>query len=124
MNETTNGEAGPRRYEVSISEPAETEASEAYLWLSQHRGPEFAGRWYRGLLDAIAGLSTFPRLHPIARENDCYDTEVRRLLYKPDRSSGTAYRVLFYVVEPVEEGTGSELGMVRVLHVYHGARES
>ena len=62
-----------------------------------------------------------PRINPIAPENDRYDVEVRRLLYYgPNRRrGGSAYRLLFHVIEPAEDETE---GVVRILHVWHGAK--
>ncbi len=37
------------------------------------------------------------------------------------RSGGTVYRVLFHIVEPEE---GESPGIVRILHVYHGAQRT
>lgn len=63
-----------------------------------------------------------PRRHAVARENDLYGVEVRRMLYfgpsKRHRRSLTAYRVLFHVIEPTAEDAE---GVVRVLHIWHGA---
>ena len=98
-------------YEVITSEPAEAEAAEAYLWLNRV-SPEFANRWYSGLLDEIASLDTFPKRCPLAPENDDFpDTEVRHLIY---RQGKTVYRILYCILEP---------DTVRVLHIRHGARK-
>ena len=97
-------------YEVFTSETAEAEAEEAYLWLNR-LSPKFAGRWYDGLLDAVATLDTFPNRCPLAPENDDFpDSEVRQLIYRNGR---TIYRILFCVIEP---------NLVRVLHIRHSAR--
>lgn len=108
------------RYLVEFTEPALMEADAAYLTLSAQAGPEFAIRWYEGLFLAVQTLSTLPRSHAIAPENDAYGIEVRRLLYSGPsrRSSGRVYRVLFYIIEPIDE----EEGIVRILHVWHGAK--
>ena len=97
-------------YEVIVSETAETEAQEAYLWLLGV-SPEFAGRWYDGLLDTIASLDTFPKRCPLAPENEDFpDTEVRHLIYRQGR---TIYRILYCLLEPTT---------VRILHIRHGAQ--
>lgn len=109
------------RYLVEFTEPALIEADAAYLNLSTQRGPDYAILWYEGLFLAAQTLSTLPRSHAIAPENDAYGVEVRRLLYSGPsrRSSGRAYRILFYVIEPAED---EEEGTVRILHVWHGAK--
>ncbi len=109
------------RYLVEFTEPALMEADAAYLNLSTQRGLDYAIRWYEGLFLAAQNLSTLPQCHAIAPENDTYGVEVRRLLYSGPsrRSSGRAYRILFYVVEPLED---EEEGTVRILHVWHGTK--
>ena len=99
-------------YRIELSEAAEAEAHAAYLWLSR-LNPRFAGRWYNGLLKAIEDLALFPRQWERAPE---HGTGARRMLYG---TGGSRFRVIFLVVEPEEE---DEEGMVRILHVYHGAQ--
>ncbi len=57
----------------------------------------------------------------IARENDRYDVEVRRLLYfgPARRRNSPAYRLLFYIVAPTDE----DPGLVRILHLYHASHD-
>lgn len=114
-----------RRYIVEFTEPALAEADAAYLWLSKQADPEYAVRWYEGLFVAAQTLSFQPRMHAIAPENDLYDVEVRRMLYHGPsgrrRRGGAVYRLLFHIVEPAE-GEPRDGGVVRILHVWHGAR--
>jgi plasmid stabilization system protein ParE len=64
-----------RSYHVELKETAEAEAEAAYLWMSQ-RSPEYAIRWYKGLLEAIAGLSFMPRRFPVAPESEAVELHV------------------------------------------------
>jgi plasmid stabilization system protein ParE len=97
-------------FHVEVSDIADAEADQAYLWLSQ-RSPELAGRWYQGLLAAYESLSEFPTRCPLAPENELFpDVEVRQLLYGRGRN---AYRVLFCIIDPQT---------VRILHVRSAAR--
>lgn len=116
-----NGPDSPPSYLVEFTEPALVDADTAYLSLSARVGPGYAIRWYEGLFEAAQGLSSFPRSHAVAPENDIYGVEVRRLLYfGPSRTrGGGVYRVLFYIIEPQEDDTA---GVVRILHVWHGAK--
>ena len=115
----SNGGESPAEYAVIVSDLADAEARTAYQWLSENVSQEYAGRWLEGLTRAIEGLAIMPRRHTIARENDLYDVEVRRLLYYgPSRRRGSVYRVLFHIIEPTEEDVE---GVVRVLHIWHGA---
>src|SRR5262245_28031422 len=91
-----------RSYRVELKETAEAEAEAAYLWMSQ-RSPEYAIRWYNGLLEAIAGLSFMPRRFAVAPESDAIDLHIggqprpiRQLRYGRGPNS---WRVLFYIVE-------------------------
>lgn len=92
-------------YTVTLSEPAEAEAESIMLRLAGV-SPDFAGRWYDGLLTAIESLDTFPRRCPVAPENaDFPDFEVRQLIY---RRSRVIYRILYCVVDP---------DLVHILHI-------
>ena len=111
-------------YHVLTSDIADEELREAHGYIAAWN-PEFADRWLTGLIEAIEGLSLFPRSHPVASESEQYDVEVRRLLYygpeKRRKRSGIIYRVLFHIVEPATPG---EEGIVRVVHIYHGSRST
>lgn len=101
-------------YHVEYSEPAEQEIEQAYLWLFQH-SPEFAVRWYAGLRAAVDSLAAMPRRWESTPE---YGLNVRRMLYG---TGGSRYRVLYLVIEPEENEME---GIVRILHVYHSARQA
>ena len=111
------------RYAVIVSDRADMDARDAHQWLQENVSPDYADRWLEGLARAFEGLAVMPRRHAVAPENDLYDVEVRRMLYagpskRRGRSSNT-YRVLFHVIEPTEDDPE---GVVRILHVWHGAR--
>lgn len=97
------------RYRVVTLPSAEAEARAAYLWLYE-RSPAAAVRWYRELRRAIESLGDHPGRCPLAPENECFEEEIRQLLY--GRGSGV-YRILFTVGED----------SVFVLFVRHGARQ-
>ena len=94
-----------------------------HSWLSEHMSEKHADRWQDALMNEIAALSVFPRMHPIARENDRYELEIRRMLYygpgNRSRRRGSIYRILFFVIDPRSDG---ESGIVRVIHVWNAAR--
>lgn len=120
FNEASEPDSEPPHYLVEWSEPALLEADTAYLAVSGYAGPDDAFRWYAGLFEAGETLSSLPGIHPIAPESDQYDVEVRRLLYygPSKRRGGQVYRILFFIIKPVEESEG----VVRILHVWHGAK--
>jgi plasmid stabilization system protein ParE len=106
-----------RSYHVELREPAEAEAEAAYLWMSQ-RSPDYAFRWYTGLLEVIAGLSFMPHRCAVAPESEAVRLEVsgksrpiRQLRYG---RGANAWRVFFYIVEEEEA--------VWVLHIRHSSQ--
>lgn len=116
-----NGEATPR-YTVIVADLADADARSAHLRLGENVSPDYADRWLEGLARTIEGLALMPRRHAVARENDLYDVEVRRVLYSgPSGRHGRGriiYRILFHIIEPSAEDPE---GVVRVLHIWHGA---
>jgi plasmid stabilization system protein ParE len=100
-------------YRIEYSDAAEEELGQAYLWQSSLQGPEAADRWVRLLRAAVNDLTTLPRRFERAPEYLSSGKDVRRLLVRP-------WRVLYQVIEPA--GGEMEGGVVRVLHIYHGAR--
>ena len=110
------GAEGPRVFAVEFTDGGKAEADAAFLWLSR-RSPEFAGRWYAGLLTEVGKLSLFPTGRPLAPEDDAFpNVTVRQQLYRRGR---LVYRVLFFLVD--DDGDGAE-DTVRILHVRHGAQ--
>ena len=99
-------------YRIDLSDEADAELDAAYLFLS-NQSPDRAIRWYKDIRNTISTLSQFPRRCPLAFEDEQYPkNEVRQLLHG---KGGGTYRILFTVFEEDEE--------VRILHVYHGARQ-
>jgi plasmid stabilization system protein ParE len=109
------------RYTVVVSDAADAEARSAHQWLCASVTSDYADRWLEGLVRTVEALSYLPHRHPVARENDLSEVEIRRMLYYGPtrrRQSGSTYRILFQIVEPEGEGEG----LVRVLHIWHGAQ--
>ena len=96
-------------YRVEVTDQAEAEAEEAYLWILE-RAPEAAARWWNGLDAAILSLEEMPARCRLAPENDEFEEEIRELLYGKRQHR---YRILFTIREQT----------VIVLHIRHGARE-
>ena len=78
-------------FQVELSQDAESEAEEAYLWIFE-RSPGHAAKWYHGLLRAVDSLSAHPERCPLAPESDAFGLPIRKLLY--GKRSGV-YRILF-----------------------------
>jgi plasmid stabilization system protein ParE len=80
-------------FQVEITPIAEAQIEQAYRWYRE-RNPEFADRWFRGLMNAIATLQEKPQRCPLAVEHEIFPEEVRQLLYGKAKS---VYRVLFTI---------------------------
>jgi plasmid stabilization system protein ParE len=80
-------------FQVEITPIAEAQIEQAYRWYRE-RNPEFADRWFRGLMNAIATLQEKPQRCPLAVEHEIFPEEVRQLLYGKTKN---VYRVLFTI---------------------------
>ena len=65
-------------FKVETTEIAEAQIQALFLRLNSWN-PDIAGRWLEGLLRAIEGLDTFPRSHPVVRQSEQLNREVRRM---------------------------------------------
>ena len=84
-------------YTVIVSEPAESDIQGIYFRL-MIEFPDFAGKWYDGMLTALSTLETFPQRCPLAPENDGFpDAQVRQLLYRHGRHVS---RILYSIHDP------------------------
>lgn len=95
-------------FQVEITPIAEGQIEQAYQWY-RDRNSEFADRWFRGLMNAIATLQEKPQRCSLAVEHEIFSEEVRQLLYGKTKN---IHRVLFTV-----RGT-----TVYVLYVRHSAQ--
>ncbi|MFB2896503.1 type II toxin-antitoxin system RelE/ParE family toxin [Aerosakkonemataceae cyanobacterium BLCC-F50] len=95
-------------FQVEITPIAESQIEQAYCWYRE-RNPEFADRWFRGLMNAISTLQEKPQRCAKAVEHEIFPEEVRQLLYGKSKNM---YRVLFTIREP----------KVYVLYVRHSAQ--
>jgi plasmid stabilization system protein ParE len=95
-------------FQVEITPVAEVQIEQAYRWYRE-QNPDFADRWFRGLMNAIATLQEKPRRCPLAVEHEIFPEEVRQLLYGKSKN---VYRVLFAIRDTT----------VYVLYVRHSAQ--
>lgn len=95
-------------FQVEITPIAEAQIEQAYRWYRE-LNPEFADRWFRGLMNAIATLQEKPQRCALAVEHEIFPEQVRQLLYG---KSKTIYRVLFMVREQT----------VYILYMRHSAQ--
>lgn len=95
-------------FQIEITPVAEAHIEQAYCWYRE-RNSEFADRWFRGLMNAIATLQEKPRRCALAIEHEIFLEEVRQLLYGKTKN---IYRVL----SAVRGAT------VYVLYVRHSAQ--
>ena len=80
-------------FQVEITATATAQIEKAYRWYRE-RNPEFADRWFRGLMNTIATLQDKPQRCALAVEHEIFREEVRQLLYGKAKN---AYRVLFAI---------------------------
>ncbi len=95
-------------FQVEILPIAEAQIEQAYRWY-QERNPEFADRWFRELMNAVATLQEKPLRCSLAIENDIFSEDVRQLLYGKFKN---IYRVLFTIRDT----------RVHILYVRHSAQ--
>jgi plasmid stabilization system protein ParE len=95
-------------FQVEITPIAESQIEKAYQWYKE-RNPEFADRWFRELMNAIATLQEKPRRFSLAVEHQIFNEEVRQLLYGKSKN---IYRVLFTI----------RGNTVYILYVRHGSQ--
>ncbi|BDI16790.1 hypothetical protein ANSO36C_25920 [Nostoc cf. commune SO-36] len=95
-------------FQVEITPIAEAQIEQAYRWYRE-QNPEFADRWFRGLMNAIATLQEKPQRCTLAVEHEIFPEEVRQLLYGKVKN---VYRVLFAIRDTT----------VYVLYVRHTAQ--
>lgn len=95
-------------FQVEITSIAEAQIEQAYRWYRE-RNPEFAERWFRGLMNTIATLQEKPQRCALAVEHKIFPEEVRQLLYGKAKN---VYRVLFTIRD----------GTVYALYVRHSSQ--
>jgi plasmid stabilization system protein ParE len=95
-------------FQVELTPVAETQIEQSYQWY-RDRNPEFADRWFRGLMNTIATLQEKPQRCTLAVEHEIFPEEVRQLLYGKSKN---IYRVLFAIRDTT----------VYVLYVRHSAQ--
>jgi plasmid stabilization system protein ParE len=95
-------------FQVEITPIAEVQIEQAYQWYRE-RNPEFADRWFRSLMNAIATLQEKPQRCTLAVEHEIFPEEVRQLRHGKAKN---IYRVLFTI-----RGNA-----VYVLYVRHSAQ--
>lgn len=95
-------------FQVELTPVAEAQIEKAYCWYRESN-PEFADRWFRVLMNAIATLQEKFQRCTLAVEHEIFPEEVRQLLYGKSKN---IYRVLFAIREAT----------VYVLYVRHSAQ--
>ena len=102
-------------YTVSLSGSAEADAYAAFERIREV-APASAARWLTGLFVTMRTLADMPARCPMIPEADELGCELRHLLY--GKRTGL-YRIIFDIQEDSEEGP-----RVRVLRIWHGARDT
>ena len=102
-------------YRISFTAPAEADAYAAYEYVRK-AAPESAEKWLRGLFLIVQTLEEMPTRCPLIPEAEEIGHQARHLLYGKRKG---IYRIIFDIEEQSEEGP-----RVRVLRVWHGARDA
>jgi plasmid stabilization system protein ParE len=97
-------------FRVEITLAAKRDADDILDWLISQEAGEAGVRWFRGLEQAVASLSEFPKRCALAPENPFVPFETRQLVYGKKRH---LYRILFTI----------ENDVVYVLRIRHGRRK-
>jgi plasmid stabilization system protein ParE len=100
-------------FRVEIAPRALADIDEAFLYIKQD-SRERASKWLLGIIDAISSLEAMPARCVAAPESVDAGKEVRVLLFGKRQH---VYRIFFSI--QVED---EDKGVVRVLHVRHGAQ--
>ena len=94
------------KFRVLLTDGAAADLRQLHAWIVAQRSEQAAHRWLANLMQALAGLQTFPRRHPRAREADRFrEVVLRQMVFGRIR--------LLYVVRDVE---------VVILHARHTSR--
>jgi plasmid stabilization system protein ParE len=97
-------------YRVIIEPTADRGIRQAFRWITDHRSPAAAVKWYNALEKKILTLGNLPHRCPVAAENDKFPEEIRELLHgkRPHR-----YRIIFTIRQDA----------VHVIYVRHAAQD-
>lgn len=82
-------------YTVVILTRAKLELYNDALWWAEHHDQEQAARWLEQFIAALDRLSENPQQHPLARESDLFDFEMRSLHFGVGKR--TTHRALFRI---------------------------
>lgn len=96
------------KYKVHLTTPVHRAIAETVRWYSDNYSADFAARWYDGLIEQLKDLSQEPERHPLARENDRDDFELRELHFGAGKR--TTHRIVFHVA-------GSAVKVLGIRHV-------
>lgn len=114
-------------WQVIETEPAEAEKEALFLSINERRGPEYAERWYAGLIRAIRTLAEFPgprSFPPSIPESERRREDIRYRIYGgPDRKAQASVSChVFFTVFDARQG--EESGRILILRVVRSVTES
>lgn len=81
-------------YAVRISEPAERDADEIFVWIAEHSA-DGAIRWWQALQDALTRLERNPTGLTQAPESNLFPEPLFQILFRTRR--GRTYRALYII---------------------------
>lgn len=83
-------------YRVSVTQIADRESDDAYLWWAKHRSAEQARRWYRKYLCTLVSLRIDLERYGVAPESSEYNETPRELTFGVGRRK--THRVVFTII--------------------------
>ena len=99
-------------FQIKITEPAEADIDQAFVWWSENRSAEQAVRWYQEIKLAIATLRRMPERCPVVPETKLSAVGVRQLLFGVGLHP--THRIIFVI----------ESDKVVILRVRHHAQDT
>lgn len=95
-------------YSILITDLAERDILEAYLWWRDNRSADEAARWLDGIYPAIETLKLMPERCPRTSEEEVAGVLTRQLLFGIGRRK--THRIVFAI-------EGNQVVILRVRHV-------
>ncbi len=118
--EMSDTDETPTVYVLDIANAFFTDLNDGWEHFRLHVSEEIADEWRESLMRAVWQIVENPLGYSLVSEYTYFKRPVRRLLHQRTKSSA-AYRVLFYLKEPVTQEDGPQATPVFVFAARHGS---
>ena len=92
-----------KKYQVNLTEQAQNDLEHIFYYIAADSFNN-AANFVLELEEKVYSLETFPKRHPLIRENEFFGTDYRHLIYKK-------YRIVYRIID----------NSVFILRIIHGA---